>query len=156
MIGGHSIAFISAFICLSISGISFLQDVLWPAQTNWYAVGYEWLGRMKIWWAALSRGIMLYWKRMYAASHTPVFLAGHSDSIVMTCAHNWWPENTSRLRRVANTSSFLLYHSLETKLVHGCAVCGIAHLGNIVPRRDVIWHEVAPGFFQYDFIVLDL
>ena len=52
----------------------------------------------------------------------------------------------SRLRRVANTSSFLLYHSLE-KLVHGCAVCGIAHSGNVVPRRDVVWHEVAPGFF---------
>ena len=77
----------------------------------------------------------------------------YSDGL---CTYLVTGRHVSPLRRVANTSSFLLYHSLETKLVHGCAVCGIAHFGNIVPRRYVIWHEVAPGFFQYDFIVLDL
>ena len=72
---------------------------------------------------------------MYAASHAPVSLAGHSDSIVMACAHTWM---TGR----------------HVSPVHGCAVCEIAHSGNIVLRHDVVWHEVASGFFQY-FIVLD-
>ena len=68
---------------------------------------------------------------MYAASHVPVSLAGHSDSIVMACAHTWMTGRHVSPEKGGQHKRFLLYHSL-TKLVHGCAMCGIAHSGNIV------------------------